>query len=94
MSFRLVPATLAVVALLTSACATTLAPGAADVKILRDSSAVSACVPVGNLAPNATTPGYAEADARNLTIGFGGNTLLVTDQMLGSLIAGVAYRCP
>jgi hypothetical protein len=81
-------------ALLTSGCATTLEPGAADVKILRDSSAVSDCVEVGNLSPHPDVPGYAVADARNLTVGLGGNTLLVTNQTLGSLISGVAYRCP
>jgi len=85
---------LLVAASITSGCATTLVPGAADVRILRDSSAVSECVAVGNLAPHADVPGYAVADARNLTVELGGNTLLVTDQTLGSLISGVAYRCP
>jgi len=81
-------------ALMTSGCATTLAPGAADVRILRESSAVSECIAVGNLAPQVDVPGYAVADARNLTVELGGNTLLVTNQTLGSLISGVAYRCP
>ena len=83
-----------VAALLTGGCATTLEPGAADVRITRDSSAVSDCVEVGNLSPHPDVPGYAVADARNLTVGLGGNTLLVTNQTLGSLISGVAYRCP
>jgi len=83
-----------VAALISSGCATPLAPGAAGVRILRDSSAVNGCVEVGKLAPSATTPGYAEADARNLTVGYGGNTLLVTDQIIGSLVIGVAYWCP
>jgi hypothetical protein len=94
MRFPQVGKTWLVAALLTSGCATTLAPGAADVRILRDSSAVSECVAVGNLAPRADAPGYAVPDARNLTVGLGGNTLLVTNQTLGSLISGVAYRCP
>lgn len=86
--------TLLVAALITCGCATTLAPGAADVRILRDNSAVIECVAVGNLTPSVDVPGYAPADARNLTVELGGNTLLVTNQTLGSLITGVAYRCP
>jgi hypothetical protein len=94
MRIPLLGKTFLIAELITSGCATTLAPGAADVRILRDSSAVSGCVAVGSLAPHADVPGYALADARNLTVELGGNALLVTDQTLGSLISGVAYRCP
>jgi hypothetical protein len=94
MRLHVIAGTLIVGALITCGCATTLVPGAADVRILHDSSAVNDCVAVGNLAPTASTPGYSEADARNLTVGYGGNVLLITGQMLGSLISGVAYRCP
>lgn len=80
--------------LLTNGCATTPVPGAADVKIIRDSTAVGECVAVGTLETHPDLPGYSVADARNLTAQLGGNTLLVTYQSLGSLIAGEAYRCP
>jgi hypothetical protein len=83
-----------VVALLTGGCATTLVPGAAKVRVLHDSSAVNDCVAVGNIEPHPDTPGYSDAEARNMTVEIGGNTFLVTYQSLGSLVSGVAYRCP
>jgi hypothetical protein len=94
MKTALVANTLLAAALLIAGCATPLEPGAADVRILRDDSAVSECIEVGKLAPNAYVPGYSVEEARNLTVGLGGNAFLVTDQSLGSLISGVAYRCP
>jgi hypothetical protein len=94
MRIQLAAKTLLVAALITSGCATPLAPGADEVRILRDDSAVSQCVAVGNVAPHVDVPGYAPAEARNLTAELGGNTLLVTNQTLGTLISGVAYRCP
>ena len=93
MRIPLVPKAWLLAALITSGCATTLDPGAADVKILRDSSAVNECVTVGHIDPHPDTPGYTEAEARNLTVELGGNTFLVTSQSLGSMISGVAYRC-
>lgn len=94
MRILLVATTLLLAALMACGCATTLDPGAADVRILRDSAAVIDCVAVGNLSPHADVPGYALPEARNLTVALGGNTLLVTDHTLGSLVSGVAYRCP
>jgi len=94
MKIPLVTETLLVAVLMSSGCATTLAPGAANVKIVRDDASVSQCVAVGNISPHPDVPGYSVPDARNLTVALGGNTMLVTDQTLGSLISGVAYRCP
>jgi hypothetical protein len=73
---------------LTAGCATTvLAPGAAQVRIVRNAADVAACTAVGNVSPG--------QDPRNLTVGLGGNTLFVTtENSLGAIFNGVAYRCP
>jgi hypothetical protein len=78
---------------LTAGCVTTaLAPGAAQVKIVRKAADVAACTAVGNVSAN--VQGAAE-DARNLTVGLGGNTIFVTTENLtGIIYSGVAYRCP
>ena len=76
---------------LTAGCVTTaLAPGAAQVKIVRSGADVAACTAVGNVVPE---PQKLQ-DARNLTVGLGGNTLFVTSESLGTILNGVAYRCP
>ena len=78
------------IATLTAGCVTTaLAPGAAQVKIVRNTADVAACTAVGNVVPDARK---AE-DARNLTVGLGGNTIFVTTESFGTIINGVAYRC-
>jgi hypothetical protein len=81
--------------LLTGCVTTALAPGAADVQIVRSAADVASCTAVGNVRQ----PPDLNADMRNLTVGVGGNTLFVTEEssrlQASSLIrAGVAYRCP
>ena len=77
-------------ALVASCVTTTLAPGAAQVKIVTNAADVSKCTAVGNVVPDA----QKLQDARNLTVGLGGNTVLVTAEALGNIVNGVAYRCP
>jgi hypothetical protein len=73
-----------------------LAPGAADVKIVRSAADVAACTAVGNFIQ----PTGEFIDPRNVIVGLGGNTLFVTQQTLGiaagprNIVSGVAYRCP
>ncbi|HEV2703659.1 MAG TPA: hypothetical protein VGV09_18685 [Steroidobacteraceae bacterium] len=83
--------------LLLSGCAApVLAPGAADVKIVRRATDVAACTAVGNFQQ----PAGEFVDPRNVIIGLGGNTLFVTQQRIGiaagprTIVSGVAYRCP
>ena len=76
---------------LTASCVTTaLAPGAAQVKIARNVADVAGCTAVGNVVQNEQAP----KDLRNLTVGLGGNTLFVTAESFGTILNGVAYRCP
>jgi hypothetical protein len=91
MRFSLPPAPAIAAAALTVGCVTTaLAPGAAQVRIVRNAADVSACTVVGNVTPNQKMP----EDLRNLTVGLGGNTLFVTTESLGGIANGIAYRCP
>jgi hypothetical protein len=83
--------------LLLAGCATpVLAPGAADVKIVRSAADVAACSAVGNFRQ----PPGEFVDPRNVIVGLGGNTLFVTEQTIGiaagprTIVSGVAYRCP
>lgn len=82
--------------LLTGCVTTALAPGAADVKIVRSAADVAACTAVGNFRQ----PPGEFVDPRNVIVGLGGNTLFVTEQGVGiaagtrSIVAGVAYHCP
>jgi len=79
------------IAALTAGCVTTsLAPGAAQVKIVRSAALVAACTAVGNVVVDPQKP----VDVRNLTVGLGGNTVFVTSESLGIIFNGVAYRCP
>jgi hypothetical protein len=79
------------IATLITGCVTaTLAPGAAQVKIVRSASDVAGCTAVGNVAPDS----QRLEDPRNLTVGLGGNTFLITSEALGTILNGVAYRCP
>jgi hypothetical protein len=67
-----------------------LAPGAEQVKITQKPADVATCPAVGNVSPNL----QKQEDARNLTVGLGGNALLVTQKSLdGVIISGVAYHC-
>lgn len=83
-----------------SACAPfVLAPGAADVRLTRIPADVESCTAVGNIQlPKGSDAGTelsnAEGRLKNQTIGLGGNVALVTESLLGTPTAGVAYRCP
>jgi len=75
---------------------TTLAPGAASVRIVRSEADVSSCAAVGNVRQ----PPDESVDLRNLTIGIGGDTLFVTEEIKNTvgiatdyIRSGVAYRC-
>jgi len=88
---------LAATLLLLAGCvAPVLAPGAADVKIVRSATDVTACTAVGNFRQ----PPGEFVDPRNAIVGLGGNTLFVTQQTIGiaagprTIVAGVAYHCP
>ncbi len=76
--------------LLAGCVTTTLAPGAADVRIARSEAEIASCTAVGNVRQ----PPDQNVDMRNLTVGVGGNTLFVTETVMGTVMAGVAYRCP
>jgi hypothetical protein len=86
----------ATIALLAGCAAPVLAPGAAEVNIVRSAPDVAACTAVGNFRQ---APGEF-VDPRNTIVGLGGNTLFVTQQTIGiaaglrTIIAGVAYHCP
>jgi hypothetical protein len=67
-----------------------LAPGAEQVKITQKPADVAGCTAVGNVSPNL----QKQDDARNLTVGLGGNALLVTQESLDRvIISGIAYHC-
>ncbi len=86
-------------AFLLASCAvttTTLAPGAASVRIVRSEADVSSCTAVGNVRQ----PPDQSVDMRNLTVGIGGDTLFVTEETKNTvglatdyIQSGVAYRC-
>jgi hypothetical protein len=89
----------AATALFLTGCAvttSTLAPGAASVRIVRNEADVASCTAVGNVRQ----PPDQSVDMRNLTVGIGGDTLFVTEETkntVGSaydyIQSGVAYRC-
>jgi hypothetical protein len=88
---------LAATLLLLAGCVTpALAPGASDVKIVRNAADVAACTAVGNFRQ----PPGEFVDPRNEIVGLGGNTLFVTEQTIGiaagprTIVSGVAYHCP
>lgn len=69
---------------------TTLAPGAASVRLVKNQADVASCKPMGNVR----RPADDNVDIRNLTVGLGGDTLFVTEDVLGSFVkAGIAYQC-
>ena len=81
------------------ACATPiLAPGADKVQLTQKADDVLPCTAVGNISPARDGKGgttfSTPAEFQNQAIGFGGNTVFVTQQYLGSPVEGVVYRCP
>jgi hypothetical protein len=76
---------------LASGCVTfTPAPGADQVRLMRNPADVAKCTAVGNVAWDREKPD----DVRNLTVGLGGNAIFVTSEQNGFVVTGVAYRCP
>jgi hypothetical protein len=70
----------------------TLAPGASQVRVTRSASDVASCKAVGNVG---TDLFKSLEDAQNITVGLGGNALLITKENLtGTLYSGIAYNCP
>jgi hypothetical protein len=92
MKFTLLSSAISTVVLFIAGCVTptVLAPGAEQVRITQKATDVATCTAVGNVSPN-----YQKLeDARNLTVGLGGNALLVTQHSLDAvIISGVAYHC-
>ena len=81
-----------------SACAPyVLAPGAADVRLTQLAADVANCTAVGNvqLPSDSGTAELQNAQGRlkNQAIGLGANVVFVTEGVLGTPTAGVAYRC-
>jgi hypothetical protein len=71
------------------------APGAAAVQIVRSAADVASCTAVGNVSADGNnSKSTATAHMRNVTVGFGGNTLFVTERSVGIDVQGIAYRCP
>jgi hypothetical protein len=89
---RMLPLYTLAITTLTAGCVTTaLAPGAAQVKIVRNAADVAACTAVGNVLGDV----QKGEDVRNSTVGLGGNTIFVTtENVTGTIYNGVAYRCP
>ena len=73
---------------------TTLAPGAGDVTVTRDTSKVAQCKALGsvNSVPPYALPGDDLKQIKNQSVGMGADTVLLTGPRLVST-AGVAYRC-
>jgi len=73
-----------------------LAPGADQIKITSIGADVEGCTPVGNVTYmiDIWRPGEGEKNARNQTIGLGGNVLFASgwDSATGAR-RGIAYRC-
>lgn len=73
---------------------TTLAPGASDVTITRDTGQVANCKALGsvNSIPPYILPNDDLKQLKNKSIGMGADTVLITSPRLIST-AGMAYRC-
>jgi len=69
------------------------APGADKVRVTRNASEVSTCSAVGDIRVNASGSN-ARTEFRNMVVGFGGNTGLVTNGPAWAPVEGIAYRCP
>lgn len=78
-----------------SSCVVAVAPvpGADKVRVTRNASEVSTCSAVGNISVNASGSS-ARTEFRNMVVGFGGNTELVTSGPAWAPAEGIAYRCP
>ena len=72
------------------ACAITPAPGAERVRVTTSAADVASCKPVGNINSSGAQTGSPEMQFRNETVGYGGDTLFVTDEYR---MIGIAYRC-
>jgi len=68
------------------------APGADKVRVTRNASEVSTCSAVGDIRVNASGSN-ARTEFRNMVVGFGGNTGLVTNGPAWAPVEGIAYRC-
>ena len=68
-------------------------PGSEKVRITRNASEVSTCTAVGNIRVTASGSN-ARTEFRNMVVGFGGNTGLVTNGPAWAPVEGIAYRCP
>ncbi|HWW81837.1 MAG TPA: hypothetical protein VNY82_19705 [Steroidobacteraceae bacterium] len=84
--------------LLVSACVT-LAPGADQVRITKNTSDVSACKALGNIQVPRDDQGLVDGAAaqnqfRNQAVGLGSNVALVTEGFVSIPVAGIGYRCP
>jgi hypothetical protein len=86
---------LAFASLLTGCVTVALAPGAEKVRLTSNSQDVTTCTAVGNVRvpadEHAQNPFADNNELRNQAIGLGGNTVFITNGVLGE---GVAYRCP
>ncbi len=74
-------------------CSTvSLAPGADEIKVSRNTADVAACASLGNVGnpPPIMTDPDAERQMRNETVKLGGNALLLTSPFGRT---GIAYRC-
>jgi hypothetical protein len=77
-----------------SAC-TTLAPGAAEVKLTHHALDVQNCKVIGPVSTT-VSPGFwigvddLSKDLRNQAVGLGANCVLITNNLP---MAGIAYRC-
>ena len=73
---------------------TTLAPGAKDVRITRNTADVESCKALGPVqsVPPYILPGDDLKQVRNQSIAVGADTILLTGPRIIST-AGVAYRC-
>ena len=68
-------------------------PGADKVRLTRNASDVSTCSAVGNIRVNSSGTN-ANTEFRNMVVGFGANTGLVTSGPFWAPVEGIAYRCP
>ena len=68
-------------------------PGADKVRVTRNASEISTCSAVGDIRVNASGSN-ARTEFRNMVVGFGGNTGLVTNGPAWAPVEGIAYRCP
>lgn len=87
--------TLSVIA--AAGCATVVAaPGADQVRLTQNPADVAGCTAAGNINLPPNDQGLnAAVNFRNLVVGFGGNTGLITQAVLSSEpLQGIAYRCP